>query len=597
MPLDRNAVIPESELTPGAELLAAGRALAKSWTVGPSAFLAEVGETSEAAYKRSQVAQGRVMRHAQIGYRNPEKSRRAYAEIYDRVAAAGARVDRYGLCLDWSMGYPRDRRAESLRGTGMILEGPEAFARLTTAAPVAPHFGDFVLGFPAAVETTQAALAAGSTAIGNLGQYFTFRLPGWDDEVATTAATVTALGLIAGQEVEVLVHSNLDDGFAATLSDLASALGAALIEKYIVEELIGGQVSHCYGHHFSEPATRLAFQIALARANPTPGTMVYGNTTSYRGDAAANYASLASYLLVDVLAQARNPSGHAVNPVPVSENRRIPEVDEIVDAQLFADRLIEQAADHGPLLNPAEAEALADQLLTGGETFRDRVLAGLAEAGFATDDPMELMLALRRIGARRLEALFGPGPTESDGKRRPLVPASALLELDRLAEERLARTSEADRALVAGAGLRALVATTDVHEHGKGLVERLFAGLGVTPLDGGVSCDPDDLAETARQTGADLIALSTYNGVALSFMAALKQELEDRGLEIPVLIGGRINQIPETSNTSLPVEVDDELAALGAIVCREVEDALPALVDLVSILRGRGRTDPEAGPV
>ncbi len=579
-PLERSAVIPEAELTPGAELVAAGRALAKTWTVGPSAFLAEVGEASEAAYKRRQMAAGRVMRHAQIGYRDPEKSRRAYAEIHERAAAAGARVDRYGLCLDWSMGYPRGRRGEGLRGTGMILEGPEDFARLTSAAPVAPHFGDFVLGFPAAVETTQAALAAGSTAIGNLGQYFTFRLPGWDDDAAATAATVTALGLIAGQQAEVLVHSNLDDGFAATLSDLASALGAALIEKYIVEELIGAPVSHCYGHHFSEPVTRLAFQIALARANPTPGTMVYGNTTSYRGDAAANYASLAGYLLVDVLAQARQPSGHAVNPVPVSENRRIPEVDEIVDAQLFADRLIAQAVDHEPLLDPGEAEALAERLISGGEIFRDRTLAGLAEAGFAIDDPMELMLALRRIGARRLEELFGPGPSERDGERRPLVPASALLELDRLAEQRLARTSEADRALVAGAGLTALVATTDVHEHGKGLVERLFAGLGVTPLDGGVSCDPDDLAETARQTGADLIALSTYNGVALSFLAALKQELEERDLQVPVLIGGRLNQIPASSNTSLPVEVGDELAALGAVVCHEVEDALPALLDL-----------------
>jgi methylmalonyl-CoA mutase cobalamin-binding subunit len=581
-PLDRSLVIPELELPPGAELLADGRALAKTWTVGPSVFLAEVGEASEAAYKRSQMAKGRIMRHAQIGYRDPEKSRRAYAEIHAQVAAAGSRVDRYGLCLDWAMGYPRDRRPADLRGTGMILEGPEAFARLANAAPVAPHFGDFVLGFPAAVETVQAALAAGSTTIGNLGQYFTFRLPGWDDDVAATAATVTALGLIAGQQVEVLVHSNLDDGFAATLSDLASALGAALIEKYLIEELIGGRVSHCYGHHFSEPLSRLAFQMALARANPTPGTMVYGNTMSYRGDAAANYASLANYLLVDVLAQARKPSGHAVNPVPVSENRRIPEIDEVVDAQLFADRLIAQAEGHLPLVDPAEAEALADRLRQGGERFRDRTLAGLAEAGFAIDDPMELMLALRRIGARRLEALYGPGPAAPDeaGERRPLVPASALKDLDRMAEERLARTAEADRALVAAAGLTALVASTDVHEHGKGLVERLFAGLGVGLLDGGVSCDPDDLAETARQSGADLIALSSYNGIALEFMAALKRELEQRDLAIPVLIGGRLNQIPEGSNSSLPVEVGDELNALGALVCREVEDAVPALVDL-----------------
>ena len=580
--LDRNAVIPEPGLPSGAELLAEGRALARTWTLGPSAFLSEVGEPSEAAYKRSQMAAGRIMRHAQIGFRDPEKSRRAFAEIHERLAAAGARVDRYGLCLDWAMGFPRERRSEQLRGTGMILDGPEDFVRLAGAAPVAPHFGDFVLGFPAAVETTQAALAAGSTAIGNLGQYFTFRLPGWDDDVAATAATVTALGLIAGQDVEVLIHSNLDDGFAATLNDLASALGAALIEKYLVEELIGGRISHCYGHHFSEPVARLAFQIALSRANPTPGTMVYGNTISYRGDAAANYASLAGYLLVDVLAQAWNPSGHAVNPVPVSENRRIPEIDEIVDAQLFAHRLIEQAEGHRPLADLSAAETLAERLLEGGERFRNRTLAGLAEAGFATDDPMELMLALRRIGARRLEMLFGPGPAapDGDGKRHPLVSACAARELDRLAEERLARIGERDRAAVSSAGLAALVATTDVHEHGKGLVERLFAGLGVESLDGGVSCDPDDLAEAARRTGADLIALSTYNGIALDFMAALKQELALRNVAIPVLIGGRLNQVPEGSNTSLPVEVGDELTGLGAVVCRELEDAVPALVEL-----------------
>lgn len=112
-PLERSAVIPEAELTPGAELVAAGRALAKTWTVGPSAFLAEVGEASEAAYKRRQMAEGRIMRHAQIGYRDSEKSRRAYAEVHDRLAKSGARVDRYGLCLDWSMGYPRGGAARA----------------------------------------------------------------------------------------------------------------------------------------------------------------------------------------------------------------------------------------------------------------------------------------------------------------------------------------------------------------------------------------------------------------------------------------------------------------------------------------------------
>ena len=47
---------------------------------------------------------------------------------------------------------------------------------------------------------------------------------------------------------------------------------------------------------------------------------------------------------------------------------------------------------------------------------------------------------------------------------------------------------------------------------------------------------------------------------------------------MPVLIGGRLNQVPKGSNTSLPVDVSAELAEAGAVVCREIEDAVPALI-------------------
>ena len=62
---------------------------------------------------------------------------------------------------------------------------------------------------------------------------------------------MTALTLLAAQEEEVLVHSNLDDGFAGLFTDLASVLGFVLIEKEIIEGLLGANLSHCWGHHFS----------------------------------------------------------------------------------------------------------------------------------------------------------------------------------------------------------------------------------------------------------------------------------------------------------------------------------------------------------
>ncbi len=573
MPIDRKTILPEPELPDAEATLAHGRALARDWTVGPCPFLKEHAVDSEFAFKQTAMANDRIMQHAQVGFRDPAKSRDAYAEIFETCARKGVTVDRYGICLDWSMGYARDDREGRPTGTGLILDGPEYFACLTAQAPVAAHFGDFVLGFPAAVENTASALAAGSTAIGNLGQYFTFRLPGVRDDVAATEATLTALGLIAAQPVDVLVHSNLDDGFAALFTDLASSLGAVLIEKHIVKTLIGARLSHCFGHHFSDPLKRMAFQRALGTVNETPGTMVYGNTVSYRGGDAENYAALSSYLLADIAAQMSAPSGHAINPVPVRENERIPDIAEIIDAQLFAGRLVDHAEGYAPLISDEAVTEMADRIVTGGRAFFDRTMAGLTEAGIDTGNPFEMLLSLRRIGGRALERAFG-APADA-----PVASADIRESVIAHAKDEVALIAEADRAALKAAGLTVLVATTDVHEHGKLLVDEAFAQLGIGTADGGVSVDPDVLAERAAEVWPDAIALSTYNGVALRFFTELKAALGQRGLDLPVLIGGRLNQIPPGSNTSLPVDVSDKLEDAGAVVCRTVADAVPALLN------------------
>jgi methylmalonyl-CoA mutase cobalamin-binding subunit len=577
---ERSALFPEPELPSGASLLAQGRADAAMWTVGASPFLSEHGVSSEYDYKLAQMSAGRVMQHAQIGYRDLDKSCRAYRDIHAECLKHGVRVDRYGLCLDWSMALPRAVRAQGMRGTGMLLNSPEDFVRLASSAPVAAHFGDFVLGFPAALENTQAALAAGSTAIGNLGQYFTFRVPGWDDDVEATAATVRAMGLIAAQPVKVLIHSNIDDGYAAQFNDLTSCLGMIMIERDIVKRLVGGTIAHCYGHHFSEPATRLAFQRAMFRLEAFPGTIVYGNTTSYRGTPAANYASLSSYLLVDAVAQLAHATGHAINPVPVTENERIPEIDEVTDAQLFAGRLVEHAADYQTMINEDVVGAITDRLLTGAVQFQTNVMRGLAAMGVDCDDVFEVLLALRRLGARKLEASYGAGETDrgQPGGRRPIVAATTVSEIRHMAEARLCRVSGDARARLASAKLRVLVATSDVHEHGKLLIEAVLQGLTVEALDGGVSTDAALLANQAFREVPDAIAISTYNGVALTYFKELQAALRQRGLDIPILIGGRLNQIPEASNSSLPVDVGDELAAAGAVVCRDADALVPALL-------------------
>lgn len=579
---DRRALFPEPELPDAKALIAEGQALAKLHRVGPCPFLAAYGVASEAEFKRRAAAEKKVTLHAQIGYRDPARSRQAWAEIAERVAKAGHAVHRYGICLDQNMGYPAARRAGMPRGTGMILHGAEDFVALTRGAPVAPHYGDFMLGLPAALENTEAALAAGATSIGNLGQYFTYRLPLWDDEVFTTAETVKAIALIAAQPVEVLVHSNLDDGFVALFTDMASALGAVLLERDIVEGLLGATSSHCFGHTFSDPLTRLAFQHALAEANPNPGTMIYGNTVSYRDEPSVSYAGLASYLMADIVSQRIRPSGHAINPVPVTETLRIPDIDEIVDAQLFANRLIERSEGWMPMLDTAKAAAIGADIVAGGRRFHARVRQGLANAGVDLENPLEFLLALRRIGPKRLEEWFGPGAEDRDRPRgrRPVVPATTLVELETQGGAIAAALDPAQRRALEAASLRACVATTDVHEYGKILLESTLRPIGIEIIDAGINADPAAVVAAARQGGADCIALSTFNGFALHYVEMLRTEMEKARLDIPIFIGGRLNQVPDGSNTSLPVDVAAQIAERGAVVCRKVEDLLDGLARL-----------------
>ncbi len=557
---------------------ARGHARAAEAVVGRCAFQQARGVSSELEAKRQAMAEGRLTFHAQIGFRRFEDSLAAWRDVHDRLAADGIAPDRYGLCLDWSMGYAPEGRARGQRGTGLVLDAPERFRELTAAAPVAPHFGDFAIGFPGAVDVAEAAVAAGCTTLGNLAQYYTFRLPGVAEDVSASTATAEALGLLAGLKArdgtDYLIHANLDDGYAAWFEDISSALGFAAVERAIVEDGFGLALGHCFGHTYSQPVKRLAFLRALARVNPTPGTMVYGATVLYRAEAAANYGALASYLLVDLCAQIRQPTGHAMTPIPVTEAQRIPSVDEVVDchraARALADRAGELAAliDEGPAL---EAAAVMERRAEG---FARRLTDWLCESGCGpVEAPEAALLALRRLGPAELEARF------ADGDAPPETASPFVDEIAEKAQRVLDRTPAGWRQAIARRKPVLIVAATDVHFYSKRLVETVSKRLDIEVVDGGVSAEVARLADLAAETGAVAIALATYNGIALSYVQRLRGALAAAGVAPALFVGGRLNEIVDDTPGSgpLPVDVSAEIAQLGARPCASVEEMLAEL--------------------
>lgn len=575
----RSMLLPEAELPDTAELIAEGRRLGRGITLPRTAFLDHHGVASEAEYKRRSMADGRIMRHSQVGYRDLDQTRRACADIHETLARSGERIDRFGMIFDQNMGYPPAMRAEMPKGTGLIVDDPETLLAIARDVPVSLHFGDYMIGLPASVENATVALSSGANVLGNLAQFYNYKLPYLDDDVTMARAAVTAIAMVAEQPREIGVSSNVDDGFGPLFTDLACSLGLVMVEQHIVEGLLGSRLVTVFGNMFANPFNRVVFQRAVGRISGNPGPMVYGSTTEYGTDHAANRATLANYLTFDVIAQQLAPSGHAVVPIPVTEYERIPDVSEIIDAQMFAGRIIEKASRLHPMVSLEAVDAAVDRLIAGGESFRDNMLRGFTDVGIDVGDPVELLLAIRRAGARRLEDWFGPG--EVDGAttrgRRPLVMADGIEGVVALARTTLDGIAPALADDIRARGYTACVASTDVHEYGKILIEEILDGLDLDLVDGGVSVDPDVLVERAREGGADFIALGTYNGIALEYLQTLRSAMARANLDIPVFLGGRLNQVPDGSNTSLPVDVSGRLAAEGAVVCGSVDELLAHL--------------------
>ena len=225
-------------MLPGDQLISEGRVAAPP-PAPPTAFLRAKGATSEVEYKRRCRDEGRVMYHMHVGLSTWSATEVALAEVHARLADAGHSVDRFGLALDRAMGVPEPERHLTGKETGPRI-GPDEWRRLGEAAPIQPHLGDYMMGFPAGFQNTLHALSAGVTTIGNVGQYTAYHLLGGSDEILVTEETVRALAAIGAlRQHGALADSNLEDGSATQASHFGAYVGWAALELYVVEDLIG----------------------------------------------------------------------------------------------------------------------------------------------------------------------------------------------------------------------------------------------------------------------------------------------------------------------------------------------------------------------
>ena len=117
-------------------------------------------------------------------------------------------------------------------------------------------------------------------------------------------------------------------------------------------------------------------------------------------------------------------------------------------------------------------------------------------------------------------------------------------------------------------GIKVLLASTDVHEHGLLLIDRLLSAAGALVDNIGAERNPDEVVSEAAKRGSEMVFISTHNGMALEYARNLLDEMEEEDYKVPVCMGGVLNQNTEEGTT--PAEVSGELEEMGIAVVTDL---------------------------
>jgi methylmalonyl-CoA mutase cobalamin-binding domain/chain len=550
--------------------------IAAQTTIGETLFFKKHGVTSEGEFKLKAIKEGFISKHSHIGWNSWDETAKNVEYIYNELERRGSYITRMGFICDWIMGVPEEYRSKLQPGTGLILKNPDEWKAIGQIAPVQPHMSDHMIGCPNALENARLALEAGVTSIGNVSHYFTYEYPGIELERERTINSLLAFGLM-GKFEGTIVHSNLDDGYGNQFHDLANLAGWTMIERYLVEELLGASMTFSYGNLFSDPISRIVFNMVCDATNTkgTPGTMTFGNTIDYGLDFARNYGALCNFSLADAICQRHKPTGHAVASVPVSEACRIPTPEEIIEGHLCVDVMIEKSKFLEPFIDWSKVEAERDILLACGRVFFERVMSGLEDLGVDTQHPGEVFAALKAIGAEQLERNFGVGKKEKTAirGREPVKPTDIIKTLQTKQQKVFAGVGNVERELE---GTKVVIGSTDIHDYGKEMLKSICNTAGAHVFDLGTYVTAEEIIENLLETESKVVMISTYNGIALSFAKELTSLLQENGMDdVVVMMGGLINE--NIDGSQLAVDVTSEVKSLGIICDNRMEEIVPII--------------------
>ena len=550
-------------------VLGEGRAAGQNLNRAQTAFHRYRGVDSQQEWRTVCRAEARPRTIMNIGLPDWPQTRQALEWIWAEFERADLPPpDSYQLILERRMGLPANLRAEMPQETGPVLDGPD-WMEAGQTVPIQPQAP--LINSPASFENVLQALAAGFDTLGNFSG-FVLRYPYWDDEIAQVSSVLRAIGAMsAHRDSGVVVDSYLEDGHCGIFMDLRSIVGWALVERHIVEHLGGARYAVACGGLTADPFERAA----VFHAHQINGSQdvvgsgyLHGGTVGHVESLTRNLALFTHDSSVSLAADRYFNWSTAYLPVPLTERERVPTPEEIVEVHRLARSLEPHAVELAHRIDWTSVEKHARSLAEAGRRWWSRLRNRLDAAGINTSDPLQLMLALRRLSPQLIEQI-GLGEEAT-----PAEPTALARSIDQAGQDARLSVAHAPRC----DGLRAVLASSDVHFYAKPVLETVLTDRGAEIVDGGLAADPEQLVAMAVSSQCQALVVTTHNGWALNFGQRLARERDRLAPQLLLVMGGVLNEDAESgSNSSVPRDVSNDLRRLGVVATNDFTTLAEAL--------------------
>ena len=551
----------------GKALVREGMALGKTLTYGRSGYLRTQSKyKSHMEMKMDMARQGKIYWNILLGLATLDEQVEAIREIYRFTERTGLTVNCVQAIPSGLVALPPEYRENAPQTTSFEMYSQEDYDVQEGAAPIDVTFNDYHLFSPNALENTIRAIQAGSPRIGDMTQFF-WGYAGFDDDVKRFSDVCRAMGIMASKRDEmVAAETYLDDGYPGYFLDCASYVGYALLEHYICTALCGARYTISFGGLLSENDTRCAVAMALNELMSTEEQTVltYLNSSTnlqWDHDIHGNYGISVPEMLFEMLVEKKYHMGLGINPVSITEKRRVPTLEELCNIFAAGKRAEEKADEWMPYFNFAPLEQMRDVMVREGKKMFENTLEGLKAAGIDIEDPLEMFLLLKKMNPIRFEQMFHSSTYGTESREiRPFYPTVLGRQTVEMKEEVTSALREQgfEQPLT---GKRVVVASGDAHTYGLVLVEGVLTDMGATVTNGGVDMDPIDMLDLADEEDTPFIGISCHNGQALDYARQLTQLAKERGKEYWVFMGGKLNAI--LPGDAEPTEIAGMLTELG----------------------------------